>query len=128
VPNRITRGQWWTAQITALGLLALAAAGVGLGTFEGMGSRYNDAFAVVSIVLWVMSGILALAACYWAWWADVTRLHDLGVSGWWSLLRLIPLVDIVLWFVLALVAGSHLVNQYGDTIEGIGWMFRRRKA
>ena len=49
----------------------------------------------------------------------IRRLHDIGKSGWWYLLVLIPLVNLVLiyFFILDSQPG---VNQYGPNPKGIG--------
>lgn len=41
------------------------------------------------------------------------RLRDLGQSGWLSLLYLIPLINIIFWFYLALARGEPTANTYG---------------
>ena len=41
------------------------------------------------------------------------RLHDLGKSGWWTLLQFIPGLGFVLWFYLALTQGNIGTNKYG---------------
>ncbi len=43
----------------------------------------------------------------------VRRLHDVGKSGWWYLIILVPLVGII-WLVVLLLADSQPgTNQYG---------------
>lgn len=49
----------------------------------------------------------------------VRRLHDIGKSGWWCLLSLIPLVGI-LWLVVLLIADSQPgANPYGPSPKGL---------
>ena len=45
---------------------------------------------------------------------SVRRLHDLGRSGWWVLLKLIPLLGWLLVQVLALLPGHATANRYGQ--------------
>ena len=45
--------------------------------------------------------------------AGVRRLHDLGHSGWWLLLFLVPLVSLVLALLLYLWPGEEGANDYG---------------
>ena len=49
----------------------------------------------------------------------IRRLHDIGKSGWWYLLVLIPLVNLVLIYVFILDSQPG-VNQYGPNPKGIG--------
>jgi uncharacterized membrane protein YhaH (DUF805 family) len=46
--------------------------------------------------------------------AGVSRLHDLGWSGWTVLLLLVPLVDILAFLLLPLVPGQKSRNAFGD--------------
>lgn len=45
---------------------------------------------------------------------SVRRLHDIGKSGWWYLVCLIPLVGIVLLFIWFAKEGDAHANQYGQ--------------
>ena len=44
----------------------------------------------------------------------VRRLHDLGKSGWWILIALIPLLGIIVLLVFMVTEGEQLPNQYGE--------------
>jgi len=49
----------------------------------------------------------------------VRRLHDLGHSGWWILLFLIPIGNVLFLFYLILFKGENGANIYGpDPITG----------
>jgi uncharacterized membrane protein YhaH (DUF805 family) len=56
-------------------------------------------------------GVLALCAFVLA--ADVRRLHDMGLSGWWMLLFFVPAVGFVFQFVLWFKGGTPGENEYG---------------
>jgi uncharacterized membrane protein YhaH (DUF805 family) len=43
----------------------------------------------------------------------VRRLHDVGKSGWWYLIALIPLVGMIWLLVLLLMDSQPGTNQYG---------------
>jgi len=45
--------------------------------------------------------------------ASVRRMHDIGKSGWWVLLSIIPIVGLIViyWFVQPSMQGS---NEYGE--------------
>ncbi len=43
----------------------------------------------------------------------VRRLHDVGNSGWWALLGLLPVANLGLMLYLFIAAGSNTVNRYG---------------
>ncbi len=44
----------------------------------------------------------------------VRRLHDLGKSGWWFLIALIPFLGAIVILVFMVTEGEQLPNQYGE--------------
>lgn len=52
----------------------------------------------------------------------IRRLHDVGVSGWWILIGLVPVVGVIGAigiFVLTVLPGSRGPNRYGDDPKGM---------
>lgn len=45
----------------------------------------------------------------------IQRLHDLGRSGWWFLLSLIPGLSLILCLVLIFAPGTEGENRYGPS-------------
>ena len=43
----------------------------------------------------------------------VRRLHDLGQSGWWALLQLVPIVNLGMYLAIGLWRGTAGENRYG---------------
>jgi uncharacterized membrane protein YhaH (DUF805 family) len=43
------------------------------------------------------------------------RMHDIGLSGWWWLLILIPCIGSLLALIIPFVAGQKHTNKYGDS-------------
>jgi uncharacterized membrane protein YhaH (DUF805 family) len=41
------------------------------------------------------------------------RLHDMGRSGWWALLMLLPILNMLVFLVLAVFPGDTGPNKYG---------------
>jgi len=61
----------------------------------------------------LLSGLYALAVFIPSLAVSVRRLHDIGKSGWWLLIALIPLIGAILlliWF----ATDSKEDNQYGE--------------
>lgn len=52
-------------------------------------------------------------------WLD-KRLHDTGKSGWFILVSLIPIADIIWLLVLLCTDSNPGINQYGSNPKGIG--------
>lgn len=48
----------------------------------------------------------------------VRRLHDVGKSGWFIFVRLIPLIGSIWLFVVLVSEGEHGFNQYGHDPKG----------
>jgi len=57
--------------------------------------------------------IYALAALVPGWAVGARRLHDIGKSGWWWLIALVPLVGAILLIVWWATDGQLGDNQYG---------------
>ena len=61
-----------------------------------------------------LTGILVLALMVPGIAVGIRRLHDIGKSGWWLLIVLIPLVG-ALWFLFLMIKdGQPEVNQWGS--------------
>ena len=45
------------------------------------------------------------------------RLNDINLSGWLSLLSLIPLVNLLFWLVLLFIPGNPGANRYGPPLR-----------
>ena len=88
--GRIRRSRFWATNI-AISLVLLAA---GL-----LGSIFT--FIIIIPAIW-----FAFDNC-------VKRLHDLGKSGWWVWLLLVPIVNIVLFIYLAFFKGQECDNRFG---------------
>ena len=58
--------------------------------------------------------VLFLATAFWITLASAAkRWHDIGRSGWFVLLLLVPLVDVFVFLVLLLSEGTDGPNDYG---------------
>ncbi len=86
--------------------VAIAAA---LAIFGAMATDSQVLMAVVS----VPAMVLVLAAFVALVYAAIKRLHDLGHSGWFYLIGLIPIVGIFFNLYYALKPGHEDDNQYG---------------
>jgi uncharacterized membrane protein YhaH (DUF805 family) len=51
----------------------------------------------------------------------IRRLHDCNASGWWLLLIVVPLVNVVFGLFLVLKAGSEGGNRFGSPRLTRGW-------
>ena len=50
----------------------------------------------------------------------VRRLHDIGKSGWWYLIKFIPYIGSFIIFIFACMDGNNGPNEWGENPKGIG--------
>lgn len=87
---------------------------------------FNVIFAIVALVIDNMLGLasdstgygplytlFSLAILLPTWAVTVRRLHDVGKSGWWIFISLIPIIGGIWLFVLTLTDSQPGENQYG---------------
>ena len=77
---------------------------------------------IISIVLGTISDALetlyALAILVPSLAVGARRLHDIGKSGWWQLLVLIPIVGWIVLIVFFVLDSEPKDNQYGSNPKG----------
>jgi uncharacterized membrane protein YhaH (DUF805 family) len=69
---------------------------------------------VISIVSSMLAGLVALGLLLPAVAVGARRLHDIGKSGWWMLIGIIPILGwliLIYWYVQPTAEGS---NEYGE--------------
>lgn len=131
--GRFSRSQFW---VWGFGLPALVGA-LCVGLISALMLPGADAGGVSGI--FIVVGLLYLPLTFVGIAGSVKRLHDLGRSGWWYLLTLIPLINVgfVIW--IGAFKGLRNPNQYGDNplqvpakknnrrkilLVGTNWSFR----
>ncbi|MEZ4863433.1 MAG: DUF805 domain-containing protein [Caldilineaceae bacterium] len=63
----------------------------------------------------LLSGIYALAMVMPGLALSARRLHDIGRSGWWMLINLVPVVGIFVFLYFMVKEGDAGSNQYGPS-------------
>jgi len=101
-------------------------------SFEGRLSRKDYALLYIlpMFVICAISQVLdnalmggmqffsAIACLLMIWPAIATtskRLHDWDKSGWFQLLLIVPIVNVVFWFVMVFYPGTPGPNRFGET-------------
>lgn len=69
--------------------------------------------AIMSLPISLLSLIVSISVMVFIISITIKRWHDLGQSGWWTLLNFIPLVNIGLWIYMICKKGDSGSNQYG---------------
>lgn len=86
----------------------------------------NFIFAIVALMIDYMLGtinkefgsgiiysLFSLAIILPTWAVSVRRLHDVGKSGWWLLISLIPFIGDIWLFILTVTDSQTGDNEYG---------------
>lgn len=81
-----------------------------LGTTIGEG---DSEMGILYLVYVLLSLIPYLAV-------TVRRLHDIGKSGWWYFIGIIPIIGAIWLLVLLCMEGEPKTNKWGDNPKGIG--------
>lgn len=66
----------------------------------------------------VIGGLYSLAVLLPGLALGVRRLHDIGKSGWWLLIALIPLIGFIVLLIFAVTDSQPGENQYGPNPKG----------
>lgn len=72
----------------------------------------HSGFFLVLVFLYALAVVLPSLAVL------VRRLHDIGMSGWWILIGLVPFVGGLVILVFTLLPGNNGPNRYGDDPKG----------
>jgi len=107
--GRSRRKEYWYFFLFNL-IIALVLAAL---TIFTRGNSDSGGMPVVSTAFSCLSSIYSLAVLLPGLGVSIRRLHDVGKSGWWLLIGLIPLIGTI--WLLVLVAGDSQPgdNQYG---------------
>ncbi|HSP22266.1 MAG TPA: DUF805 domain-containing protein [Planococcus sp. (in: firmicutes)] len=97
--DRSRRTEYWMfALITFITTIVLSVIDIAFGAAAGMG--------VLSTLFYFLIIIPGLSL-------TVRRLHDIGKSGWWVLITLIPLVGAIVLLVFTVTDSEPASNEYG---------------
>lgn len=107
--GRIGRARYLAYNMMGLIIVLL---GLGLSTAT-IGSAISGLFSIVY-------GVSALAFYVYTFIWTRRRLNDMGFSGWFQLVSLIPLINIILYLVLIFAPGEKETNKWGSRPEPSG--------
>ena len=106
--GRARRSEYWWFELAYCIVSAVLS---GLSTAFGGGGA--------STVIGIISGIIGLAVIVPSLAVGCRRLHDIGKSGWWQLIALVPCVGsiiLIVWFAKDSDPGD---NAYGANPKGM---------
>lgn len=107
--GRARRSEYWFIQLFLV-LTNLAAAAVDLALMNGDVDRFiaNGGGGIVGLI-WIFATIIPALAVL------VRRLHDIGKSGWWALISLVPFVGAIVILVFTVQDSQAEANSYGPS-------------
>ncbi|HHZ09251.1 MAG TPA: DUF805 domain-containing protein [Rhizobiales bacterium] len=114
--GRARRKEYWGFYLFwLLAVVLLAFAGAVVDTMVGN----MDADPPRMIATMVLPGLFVLATIVPGIAITVRRIHDIGLSGWFYLLILVPWVGGLIIFVFSLIPSQKYENKWGPVPEGI---------
>ncbi len=81
-----------------------------LSTIDAITGTFNPDYGIG-----LLSAVYSLAVFIPSFAVNIRRLHDIGRSGWWLFLHLIPLLGTLVLLFWSIKASDPDVNQYGIT-------------
>lgn len=105
--GRSRRREFWSFQLFSSLVSGLLVSLITMSTVFRLVSEINLIFTGLLAVYWFIMFIPSLAV-------TVRRLHDIGYSGWWILLLLLPYLGAFVLIVLMLLNGQRGVNAWGN--------------
>jgi uncharacterized membrane protein YhaH (DUF805 family) len=107
--GRARRSEYWFIQLFLV-LTNLAAAVIDLALMNGDVDRFiaNGGGGIVGLI-WILATIVPAIAVL------VRRLHDIGKSGWWALMVLVPFIGFIVILVFTLQDSQAGANSYGPS-------------
>lgn len=115
VQGRLTRRRFWAS--TLLLMVTVSFISLCQETLEWQVAMSERSWMLIE----GCASALALGAAVAAWSLAVRRMHDVGRTGWWTLLMLLPGIGNIFYIVAGCVPGQKRDNVYGpnpyDTVE-----------
>lgn len=99
ISGRASRSEyWWFVLFTAIATTAAAALDVLL-----PGDLLQSLFGIATFIPGIALG--------------VRRMHDIGKSGWWLLIGLIPIIGLIVLIVWLVKKSDEAANKWGETVR-----------
>ena len=106
--GRATRKEYWLFYlINMLIYIILTLFDIMLGVYS-----FESGFGLLSFIFILVVLLPSLAVTF-------RRLHDIGRSGWWFLINLIPLIGLIIFLIFMLLDSQEGENKYGLSPKAI---------
>lgn len=107
-----------------IGRLRYLAYGLGIGLLSAVPLLLFYFIGLAAPAIGVaLAGLTYIALVVFSWGFMVRRLHDIDMSGWWSLLAFVPIGNLVLLVILLFIGGTIGENRFGpQPPPNSGWV------
>lgn len=113
--GRCRRSQYWLGRLGVLACALPTLIVIHL-AWPSSATALADVGSLVASVVLAITSLTIMTASLWALFAiDVKRCHDRGRPGWFSLVGLVPLLNIWALVELGCLDGEAAANQYGPS-------------
>ena len=102
--GRASRSEYWWFFLISIIVSSL------LSTIDAITGTFNPDYGIG-----LLSAVYSLAVFIPSFAVNIRRLHDIGRSGWWLFLHLIPLLGTLVLLFWSIKASEPGENQYGIT-------------
>jgi len=110
IHSRARRKEYWLFALVQYILVFIAAfidIVIGTGFIDEYGNRGPGLFYLLTLIILFLPGFTV----------SIRRLHDIGRSGWWLLLMLVPIVGPIILLVFFLLPSQPGENEYGPIVD-----------
>jgi len=114
--GRLSYIAWALAISFALNLVELV-----LGAGLGLAGLKPEAGGLAGGLIMAITLLLGVAAVVATVLFFIRRLHDIDLSGWWALLALVPIVNVLFGLFALIKPGTQGPNQFGPPRETKDW-------
>ncbi len=101
--GRATRSEYWWFVLGSL-IISVALSIIDSIMFDSKSGVLQPLFSLAVLVPSIAVGI--------------RRLHDIGKSGWWILISIIPIIGWIIALIFAVTDSQPMANQYGPNPKG----------
>lgn len=100
-------------------------------TFKGRASRFEywNFFLITAVLfiiaisleikteipLYILTAPVCILTTIQGLAVTIRRFHDIGKSGWWYFIGIVPIIGAIIYFVFTVMPGNDGSNQYGPS-------------